>query len=823
MLWLQDLHFALRQLRNKPVFAIVATLSLGLGIAATTAGFALFDGLLLNPLPALHAPEDLVLLRASDTTKPERLRPLSFANYLDYARSAENLAALAASADCDLTLSGDRPAVRLKGSAVSVSFFTTLGITPTHGRLFAPGDEEGQLAVLSHHFWQREFGGDPGVLGSTLTINGLSFTVIGVAAAKFTGLDLTDRRDVYLPLGTYSSVVKGVMVPFSGQTDRQQQWLDVVGRLAPGIGLRQASQGFAVLAENLAVAYPETNAERRLRVMPLEDQVFGEGRRASLESFVARFVAIMTLVLIAATVNVAGLLLARGMARRQEFALRASLGCGRAQLLRQLFVEGLCLALLGAVAGTVLAWLAIPLFDRLLLPVDLRALALAPSPRILGAAALGAVASSLIFSFFPLAAALRLDLVAALRGEAARSRRRRFGARELLAGVQVGMALLVLLAAGLMLRTVAQLRSIPVGFDPARVLVASVDLAPAGYEGPAVDAFYSELMERLRALPGVREASMASAIPLMGGEMMVDLGVTPEGADPATGQQGMRHALVGTGFFRTVGIELLEGRDFESRDTAASLGVVVLNEAGARLLWPEGSAVGRRLFLLQSETPFEVIGVVADTAYGALVEEERPPVVYLAHAQASKSFIGNLLAPGMSLLVRTEEEPRGLVALIRGLVREMDPRLPVHRVATLAGLLAKETGIERQAAVLYGTLAIVAVAMSLLGLYGLLMQLVLERTRELGVRIALGARPGDLHGLVLRRSLTVTLAGLALGVAAGLAGGKLIASQLYGVEATDPLTWTLAVGGMLTLALLTGSLPARRAARVEPVAALKSE
>jgi predicted permease len=515
---------------------------LALGIGCTTAAFSLFEALLLRPLPALHAPETLVAVGGVHPKDgPDQLHWLSFADYLDYAGSQDVVSGLAAGADCDLTLLGSGPAERIAGLAVSANYFSVLGLKPARGRLLSPGEETAPVAVLGYGLWQRRFGGDPAVIGSGVTLNGKPFTIAGVAPEGFLGTDLRSRREVWLPLGVYSQVATGPFASLTGKHDRKQEWLSVFGRLAPGVSLAKAQSALGVVAKRLAASHPE-DARRGVRVLPLSDLAFGSGSRRLLVGFSARLLAVAALVLAVAAINVAGLLLARSLTRRQETAVRLSLGASPRRLVRQLFCEGLVLALLAAALGAALATLALPLLAQLNLPVPIAAREFRLSWRMLGFALLVALLSSLVFALVPALQAVRASLLEALRGTPQRVRG--LGLRELLAGAQVALALLILIASGLMVRTLANLRAVDPGFDPEHVLVLSVDLAPAGYKGQQVATFYRDLLERLRRLPGIEEASMASALPVIGNDLTVDLSVDrleeqPAAAGAARSRRGM--------------------------------------------------------------------------------------------------------------------------------------------------------------------------------------------------------------------------------------------------------------------------------------------
>lgn len=824
---MQEVRFSLRLLGKNPVLNMVALVCLAAGIGAATAVFSLVDTLLLRPVPAVRAPEELVRLFSVSTRKPDELLPLSWANYLDYARRGE-LATLASMAPCDLSLTQGGPAERVSGLAVSGTYFSVLGLKPGLGRFFSSNEESEPIAILGYDLWRRRFGADAGVVGKKIVLNGKDLTVVGVAPEGFSGVDLSTRREVWLPLGAYSSIAKGVLVPLTGRQDRQQEWLEVVGRLSPGVSLQKARSGFEVVARNLAASFPEA-AERGVRLLPLREVALGVGQRPAVKSFTVRLMAAVSLALFVAVINLAGLLLARALARRREIGIRVSLGCGRGRLARQFLTEGLVLGLLGALAGLLLARMGLPLVGRLQVPAELAARDLVLSGRVVGFAFLAAMACGLVFALAPILQTVRFDAARSLSNVSLPQRLRGVGPREILVACQVALAFLSLLAAGLMMRTASRLAAIDPGFDPKDVLVASVDLSSAGYEGARVATFYGQLLERVRHLPEVADATMASALPVMGGGVMVDLSVTVDEPAPAAGQaaddreNSMRHVLVGEHYMRTVRARLLRGRDFSAADQATAPAVVIVNETAAKQLWGNSDPLGKRIRLLQCEEPFEVIGVVADTTYSSL-KESRVPVVYLSHAQAEKSFVGQILAPEMTLLVRTRgRKPGDVLPAFRETVRALDPRLPVFRVSTLEDSLAATVGTERQALLLYSFLGVVTIGLAMLGLYGALAHTVAARTREIGIRVACGADPWAVRRLILRYCAVLAGSGLALGLVLGAPLSRLLADQLFGVAPGDVLTWSVTAVTLLGIALGIGVASSNNAARINPLAALRYE
>jgi putative ABC transport system permease protein len=828
---LQDFRFFFRLLVQNPILNGVALACLALGIGATAAVFCLVDALLLRPVPMVQAPDEVVRLFGVSTSTPDRFQPISWADYVDYQKSGSRLVSgLAATAACDVSLISDGPAERIPALAVSDSYFSLLGLKPALGRFFSSGEENGErIAVLGHDLWRRSFAADPRIVGKKIRLNGKVLTVVGVAPKGFSGVDLSMRREIWFPLGIYSEVTTGVLAPFSGRQDRQQAWLDVIGRLHPGVGLREAQSGFAVAARNLATAYPDTNEKRDVRLLPLREVVLGVHARPEIERYTKRLMAAMTLVLCVAALNLAGLLFARTINRRREIGIRLSLGCSRGRLARQFLAEGLLLGILGAAAGLLLATFALPLLKHLHLPAELSLRDLRISWRVVGFAFLVATGCSIAFALAPILQTLRFDAAAALAAAHRPCRRAGIGPREILVSCQLALAFPILLAAGLMVRTIFNIVSIDPGFDPKNVLTAAVDLSSAGYQESQASFFYDQLLTRVRSLPEAKDASMVSALPVMGGGVMVDLSVTVDHRlgepSPASLETplSVRHVLVGDRYFETVGAHLRRGRFFDKNDLPTGQGVAVLNETAARQLWSDGSdPVHQRIRLVQTNEPFEVVGVVGDTTYSSL-KEQRTPMLYLYHPQAGKSFIGQALAPEMTLLVRGKDRNnfRDTLSAFRNVVYSADKRLPVFRVGTLEDSLAATVATERQSVTLYSFLALVTISLALLGLYGAVTHTISTRIRELGIRVACGADPLCVLKHLFKYSFALVLSGLFVGLLLAVPINTLLAGQLFGINPYDVLTWSATACALLVFTLAIAAVPSFRAAKMNPAVALR--
>ncbi len=821
----RDLRSAVRSLAKNPATTAAVVIALALGIGANTVVFSVIDSLLLRGVPGIADQHELVAVYSTGQDRNQKepvLRKVAYADYLDFGDSSA-VSGLAAFSGLELSLTHGGPAVRIAASAASANYFDVLGVTPERGRFFHSGDAAGEpVAVVSHGLWQQRFGGDPGLVGQVIRLNGQPVTVIGISPRGFQGTSKAADTDLWMSFDTFRSIAVGIYAQFHGAEDREQTWLNLVGRRAPGVSLAETRSALEVVAARLSETYPETHEDRGVKAFPLSEVTLGTGNRQKVARYSGLLLGLVAVVLLVACLDVASLLLARTMARRREIAIRLSLGAGRGRVMRLLMTESLGLALLGGAAGLALAAVSLPLVEQLRLPVEVE-LNLSLDPRLVGFALLVSLLCGLFFGSIPALRGTRTDLISSLRGGKASGRRSRFALAEGLVAVQVALALVVLIASGLMLRTLRALDGVELGYQPENTLAASLDLASAGYKGPRVTAFYEELSEHLRRLPGARSVSMASALPMAGSDLMVNLVVSLEDAAPLGEGEPPRtafHAMVGRDYFRTVDMEILEGRDFASSDTASSPAVAIVNETLAKRFWPDRDAVGRRLSLVQTEEPFEVVGVVSNAKYAG-VKEDAAGVLYLYHAQQEKSFLGPFLAPSMTLLVRADGDARRLIPDVRATVQAMDPYLPVFSVTTLPEILSGSVAVERQMATLISAFAVLAVLLVMVGLYGVVSQAAARRSKEIAVRVACGARPESVLRLMLGRSTMLSGVGVIAGLAAAALASRAVAGYLYGVTHTDPVIYAGVALGLIVLTVAVSAIPARRAANADPVAVLR--
>jgi predicted permease len=822
----QDLRFGVRMLLKQKGFTAVAVLSLALGIGANTAIFSLADALLWRALPGTNN-DGLFTLVRGDGDGPT----FSYPDYVDYRGRNRVFAGLAAYEPITLAFgNGDRSAV-VMGELVTSNFFEVLGAPMAQGRGFlseedrAPGAQP--VVVVSHDFWRRGFGGDPQLVGKTVMFNRHSFTVVGVAAEGFSGASIPMRADVWVPM-----MMRAATQPNSGPllNDRQAKTLSAIVRLKTGVKRAQAEAELETINRQLQQAYPAPNfwnldaaalqQRRRLTLMPAQGTL-NSGLRQIVSKAATLAAVVAGIVLLIACANVANLLLARAATRRKEIAIRLAVGAGRLRLVRQLLTESLLLALLAAAAGLLLAaWI-----NHLLMsiqppfppPMEFRA-DLRLDWRALGFTLLLSMLTGIIFGLAPAWAVTRPDVVPALKDETGTSGgRRRFSSRNMLVVAQVALSLVLLIGAGLFIRSLRYTQAIDPGFDTSNGLVMTLGLGQQGYSEERGRQFYQQLVERLAATPGVRSVAIADFLPL--GFMGRFDQINAEGQPPITDGAPItanRHG-VGLRYFETMGIPFLRGRDFTAQDTPSSERVVIINESLARDLWPNlkdiGEVIGRRIRLgSESNAPWNVIvGVAGDCKYFGLREEG----VWTPLAQE--------YAPFFQAVVRTTAETPGVVAAIRREVAALDPNLPIQNLITLRDHVGLWLWTAEMSAGLVTALGALGLLLAAIGLYGVMSYAVARRTREIGIRMALGAQARDMLKMIIGQGLRLTLAGVAIGLAAALALARLVASLLYGVSARDPITFVLVPLMLVAVAWLACHIPARRATKVDPLVALRHE
>ena len=808
-----DLRFGARMLRRAPGFTITAALTIALGIGANTTIFSILNALLLRPPAGTVRPAELVLL--GRTQQGQGFDTFSYPDYIDYRDGARSLSAVVATTVVPSHLSTGGASERIRTELVTGNYFAALGTRPALGRLLVPEDSNEGAApvlVLSHGAWQSRFGADRTLVGKSVRINGAPYTVVGVAEERFNGTMLTGVVDAFVPITTAMA-----LLPDAGgmRDQRGAVWLNLFGRLARGSTPAQAQAELGTIASSLATRYPDTNKERGIRVSG--GIGLDPGTRRDITKFMTILFGVVGLVLLIACANVANLLLARGSARARELAVRASLGASRGRLVRQLLAEGLLLALLGGMAGVALGAWSLRLVLRLPVFVNgFNGVAVGIDTRVMAFAFAAMVVSGLLFALPPAFRTSRVDLVTALKLGTPGSGDGRSRLRSGLVVAQLALSLVLLIAAGLFVRTLQALYAIDPGFHTRQVLVATVDPGLQGYDEARMTRLFEELQARVRAVPGVERVAMGFIVPLGGGGW--DTRVYPFDAKPTPDDPGLKSDInaVFPGYFETLGMRLVSGRDFTSTDRPGSPAVAVINETIAEQLWPGGNAVGQRFRIGRGgEEVLEVVGVVRTARYRSLVEPPRA-FFYRPFAQAFRA--------SMTLHARVASgDPYAVLPGIRRVLDELDRDLPLSRVTTLEQRLSGSVGAQRTAATLVGAYGVLALVLAAIGLYGSMAYSVSRRTREMGVRMALGARASEVRRHVLAQAARIACVGVALGLLAAIPATRLVRSQLFGVEPSDPVTIVVVIGVLASAALAAAYVPARRATRVDPVVALRSE
>jgi predicted permease len=802
----QDLAFGWRQIVKSPGFAAAAVATLAIGMGATAAIFSALHAVVLRPFP-FPRPDEVVNVASTWRGQPGNFSAGNYLYVRERARSFRHLSALQY-ASFNLA-EGDTPE-RVVGARVTHDHFDVFGLPPLLGRTFTAAEDEpgrAQVAVLSHRLWARRFGSDPRAVGRDVLINGVPHTIVGVMPAA---ADLAaNSEELWVPIA------------FTPERRRMhdEHMLWVTGRLAPGVSLAQASAELDAIAANLGQDHPRENQERATRVQPFAELVVGPfGDRLWL------MLGAVTLVLLIGCANVAGLLLARGAARGRELAVRAALGAGRGRLVRQMLAESLLLASLGALAGLALARAGIGAILRTSPPVP-RLEQVAISAPVLAFTAAVALLTTLVCGLVPALRASRPDLRGGLgsggRGTLSGPRDR---LRRSLVAVEVALSLVLLAGAGLLIRSALRLDTVDPGFDPQGVLAARVTLPPSAYPGHERPARAVEaLVEGLRQSPGVRGAAAGSMAPLAGGGSSNGLNIEGRGLDLKDVIDASRH-VVTPGYFETMRIAMRRGRPFSADDRRGAPLVMIVNETLARAAWPGEDPIGKRVACCGSGPNGgpnwkTVVGVAADVRTRGPALEVRPEF-YLPLDQIPEPA-WDWMQRTMTLVVRAGDLPaESLTPALRQAVREVDPTLAIFNVFTMQERLRNATAQARFNTLLLTALGAVGLVLAAIGMYGVIAYFVAQRTREIGVRMALGATRRDVVALVLRQGLAAVVGGVALGVPAALVAGHALGTMLVGVSAGDPLTLASVVAVLTLVALIAGGLPARRAVRIEPTEAL---
>jgi len=816
----QDLRYAIRTLANSRGLTIVAVLSLALGIGANTTIFTFINGLLLRP-PMVHDPDRLLEVWQHNTTRGSGIgsdMQLSFPEYEHYRDHNSTFSDIGA-------FTGETPPViwnrggegeTLRVALVSANFFSILGIQPALGRGFLAEDDREETAapvvVLSHAVWQQRLASDPAIVGKTVTLNGRDYTVVGVTPAGFTGLVVGFSPDIWTPLAMHRAIS-----PALDLKERRMHWLLAIGRLKPGVAAKQASADLAVLGQQLARDFPETN--KNLMPDAVAVELVPGPFRGVASGISAVLMAVVGLVLLIACANVANLLLAKASGRRREVAVRIALGANRRRLIQQMLTESVLIAGIAGAIGLFLSLWAAPLLLSLM-PASLPlGVSVSPDIRVLAFTLLASIATGIVFGLAPALQQSRLNQVDHLKDGAAHGGSSRSKLRNALVVSQVTACVVLLVGATLCLRSLLNARSIDPGFDTRHAVAAGLSVDTFGYDETRGRAFYAQLLQQVRALPGVRAASLADHLPL--GQTARMQGMEIDGHEAPRGPSGMAGlaidmALVGPDYFDAMGIPVLSGRSFTNTDDPNAPPVIMINQQMADRFWPRQNPVGQFVTITgsrDSRVRAEIIGVVKTGKYQSLGED---PTSFFYRP------LLQVYEPGVQLIVRTAGETP-IVDALRHEVRGLDSRMALVGIETLEQHMQLPLFPARAAGLLLGLFGMLALTLAVVGLYGVMSYSVTQRTREIGVRVALGARPSDVIRLILGQGLKLTLAGMGIGITCSVALTWVLRSVLYGVTATDPVSF-LAVAAILTMVALAASyVPARWATRVDPMQALRSE
>lgn len=810
---LNDLRFAVRTLAKRPTFTVVAVLVLAVGIGATTTIQVWMRAALFQPLPAVPAQGDLVVVAADRSNGTESYFGLSYPEFLEASRQVAGSMALMVQTERAWSLERSDGPERVWGSFVSRNFFDVLGVHAALGRTFSPGDEglapAGQEVVISDALWRRAFGASPAAIGRSVVLNGRSLTLLGVMPKHFQGSEGGLQLDLFVPINCPDSGTLG-----APRLDaRDNPWLQPMGRLSPHVSRTRAESALRAAMQQIGAEHPEVKRTRAPSLYPLWRAPGGGAEFLGPALFALGGLALA--VLLVASTNVAGMLLARSTERQREIAIRMSMGAPRTRVVRQLLTESLALAGLAGLAGVGVAAVTSGLLNAFVPPIGVP---IAIDTRLdtlaVGTATLVAFATTFVFGLAPALHASRVDVAGTLKaaGRGTTASRSRARLRSGLVAGQLALSLLLLVCAGLFAQSYRAVRGFAWGFDPAGVLLASVDPASQGYDLARQSRFCRELVGRLEALPGVTGATLAKRAPLStGGISWGDLEV--DGYQPAPDEKVTAYAeVVAPGYFSTLGIPLAKGRELSFADDAAGGAVVVINETVAARYFGGRDPVGARLVFWGR--PRTVVGVARDVKLRRLTDTA-VPVLFLPTQQVTTRHL--------TIMVRATGDPAVLAAAVRREVAALDPRLPTFDVRTLTAHLGLQSMPQRLGGSLAGVFGLVALLLATVGLYGVVAQVVAQRTHELGVRMALGATRGHVVTLVLRRAAWMTGAGIAVGLLVALVAGRALRSVLFGVTGLSLGSFAVAGAVLIGAMLVACLLPASRAARLDPARALRCE
>jgi len=822
-LW-QDIRYAVRILIKNPGFSAIAILSLALGIGANTTIFTVVNAILLHPLPVkdisrlveVDTVDTKTLVTTANTTK----LPMSYPNCQDYAKENQVFSGLSCIVGpLPLTWSGGAEPKQVLGQMVTANYFNVLGLTPVRGRFFLPDEDTkpggNNVAVLSYSLWVNKFGSDPNIVGKTLTLNATPFTVIGVGPRGFKGTFVFGgAEEVWIPVSMYPQVLAGFFK--DNFNDRRFLTAGVIARLKDGVSMSAAEASLKTIASQLEKAFPKDNASRSVALTPLADAAVGVNNRSQLVLAGGLMMGIVGLVLLIACVNVANLLLAQAARREKEMGLRAALGAGRRRVIRQLLTESLVLAVLSGIVGMAIAyggravlWSFRPPF---ILDGDLD---IAFDSHVLFFTLSVSLLTAVLTGLAPALKVTQPNLIEVLkvggRGGSVSWTRNRF--RSLLVVTEIALALVALVGAGLFVRSMQNAQRVDPGFESRNLFVFAFDLGALHFDEDHAQQYFRAAIERAEASPGVAAATIAANFPLGGG---LGRTVFPEGQDEASGYRGTLTTLndISPNFFKTLRIPLLSGREFTDSDRKDTAQVAIVNEAMAKQFWPNENALGKRFHFFGETQLREVVGIVRNTVVNAIGEEPQP----LAYLPLTQDF-----SPAVTMQVRTSGKPEPVIATVRTHVQSLDTNVALTNWNTIGELLDQGLWAPRMGAALLAVFGGVALILAVVGVYGVLSYSVTQQTSEIGIRMAMGATTSNVSRLVVKQGMRLAIMGLVLGLVVAFAAMRLLSSLLFGVSPHDPLIFGGVALILATAAVLACYIPARRAANMDPLAALRYE
>jgi predicted permease len=807
----QDMRFGLRMLLKNPGFTIVAVLSLALGIGANTTIFCWIQAVLLNPLPGTANPDQLVVLVSTHGTTT--YDTVSYPDLKDYAGLKDVFSGIIGSQITPVLLSVNGRSEWLFGQIATANFFDVLGVKALKGRTFLPEEDTKPgghpVMVISYGLWERRFGGDPNIVGKTVELNWHTFTIVGVAPPEFQGTMSAVRMDFWAPLMMHEEVAH-----FGSLNVRHDRWLHTQARLKPGVSLEKAQAAATMLAFQLEKAYPKEDREIGMRVLPLWKSPYGG--QSMMLPVLQILIAVSGVVLLIVAANVANLLLARATSRQKEIAIRLALGAGRMRLIRQLLTESIVLALVGGAAGVLFANWAVDLFMFFIpnthLPIGY---SFTVNYETLGFTFLLALLTGIIFGLAPAFQAIRTDLHDTLKegGSGSSGGSVHYRLRSALVVSEVALALLLLVGAGLCIKGFERARLMDFGFDPNNVLVAGLRIGANGYNQQTGLVFYQKLHQRLTEVPGIGEAGLASWLPL-GFEGGPGISVDPEGYVRHPNEDvTVPYAILSPGYFAAMRIPILEGRDFTDQDDLKAQAVSIINDNFSKRFWPGQNPIGRHI--KTASRIVTVVGLVRSGKYRSLNEPPRP-FIYLPYQQGVWDL-------NLGVVLRTKGNPATMAGALRQTIHELDSGVEVWASLPMIDYIKAAYLAQKVTATLLIILGVTALLLASIGIYGVMSYVVSQRTREFGVRMALGAQSNNVLGLVLRQGMLLTLLGVAIGLVGAFALTRILSSFLYGVSPFDPLTFASVAVVLGLVTLIACYLPVRRATRVDPIVALRYE